>query len=642
MDTTINIDAGGTFTDGFFTRNDTTETAKVPTTAHDLTVCFIDCIERGAEKLGMGAPTLLSEADFVRFSTTVGTNTVIEKSGPKLGVLVTAGHETDLYSDGKERITDGFVTQELVEGVSERVAPDGTIEEPIDPDDVTRAVKRLQERGARHIVVGLEHAYANPANEQRVKDVIEDQYPRHYLGALPTTATFEVTARPNDWRRLNTAVINAYIHRPMKSALYRAEDKIRDAGHGKPLFIGHSNGGVARVAKSIAINTHNSGPAAGVLGVRELSRLYDQDMIAADMGGTSIDISVIRDGAYTVELTPRIDTLETTIPAIQTYNLGAGGGSIATVDDDLTVGPESAGANPGPACFGRGGTQATVTDADLVRGIINPSYFLGGRYSLDADRGEKALTEHVAEPLGVDPATAADAVAKRVQQTIADGIAGVSTEIDTIVAFGGAGGVHAAGFASMLGVERVLVTPYSSVFSAFGESMMDVTHTYAEYVGSPDPAEATEILDSLLNEAHRDLRAEGFAASEVDVVADALESDGDSYRIVPLVYDSDAGVQSLPSSETHACIRLHASGRAPKTTFAAFELQDEDPSAALKGERPVNWGNAYRETPIYDHADLQPNNLVPGPAVIEAIDTTIAVPPDWTYRIDRYGHGVLE
>lgn len=642
MDVTINIDAGGTFTDGFFTVGDRTETAKVPTTEHDLTVCFIDCIERGADKLDRSVPDLLSAANMVRFSTTVGTNTVIEKTGPKVGLLVTAGHETDLYAADRPSVRDGFVESEMIAGIAESVSPDGEVMERPDPEAVTAAVKQLQERGARHIAVAFEHAYANPANERRVKEIIEDAYPRHYLGALPTTASYEVTARPDEHRRLNTLVINAYIHRPMKSALYRAEDKVRADGYTRPLFIGHSNAGVARVAKSIAINTHNSGPAAGVLGVQALSELYDEDMVAADMGGTSIDLSVVTDGEYSLQLTPTIDSLETAIPAIGTHNLGAGGGSIATADGALSVGPESAGANPGPACFGRGGSDATVTDADLVRGILDPDYFLGGTYQLDTERAHEAIVADVADPLGIQPAEAARRVGEDVQETIAAGIRDLATDVDTIVAFGGAGGVHAAGFAANLDIDRVLITPYSSVFSAFGESMMDVKHTYAAYLPEVTETMATERLQELLAEAQRDMRAEGFDPESIDVRADTLVPERDHYLVQSLDFDIEDGLATLPAHNGGQCLRLHAMGHAPKAHFEEQEFSDEDPGHARKGERPVYWRDQFTPTPIYQNEDLEANNTVAGPAVIEAVDTTISVPPAWRYRIDRYGHGVLE
>lgn len=642
MEVTINIDAGGTFTDGFFSLGERTETAKVPTTEHDLTVCFLDCIERGAEKLELDPGDLLERAGMVRFSTTVGTNTVLEKTGPKLGVLVTAGHKSDCYSGNGKTITDGLVPPELVRGIDEETTTAGEVVAEPDPEEVTASVKQVQEGGARQIVIALANAHANPANERRVKEIIEAEYPTHYLGALPTTASFELTARPDDARRLNTAVIDAYIHRPMKSALYKAEDRIRADGHDRPLFVGHSSAGVARVAKSVAINTHNSGPAAGVVGAQSLADLYETDLVAADMGGTSIDISVVRDGQAAVELTPTIDGLQTAVPAMETHNFGAGGGSIARGADGLSVGPESAGANPGPACFGRGGGHATVTDADVVRGVINPEFFLGGRYPLAPERAQEAIEDHVAEPLGIDPAMAARRVAERVQANIADGIREVAPDVDKIVAFGGAGGVHAAGFAEALDVDRVVLTPYSSVFSAFGESLMDVRHTYIEYVGDPTSEAIEAQLDELLAEAHRDLRAEGFAPEDIDITTDLLVPEGAGYRVETIEYAPDAGELEVSAVGHTACVRLHAWGPAPKPAFEAAELEGQDPSDAREDTRSVFWRDGYVDTPTYRHSALNPNNVVAGPAVIEAIDTTIAVQPGRRYRIDRYGHGFLE
>jgi len=647
MDVTINIDAGGTFTDGVFTRGETIETAKVPTTEHDLTVCFLDCIEKGAEKLGTDPGDLLAETDAVRFSTTHGTNTVIEKTGPRLGVLVTAGEEDSLYGEGDDdsTVADSLVDPSMIEGIEERVDPDGTVRTEPDPEAVERAVKRLQENGARLVVVCLGNAYANDENERRVKNAVTDAYPGHYLGALPTLASHEVTARPGDRRRLNTAVLNAYIHRPMKSALYKAEDQVRERGYERPLFVGHSNGGMARVAKTVAINTHNSGPAAGVLAVGSLAELYDEDLVAADMGGTSIDISVVRDGEYTVQLNPEIDGLETNVPAIETYNLGAGGGSIASVEDgDLSVGPESAGATPGPACFGRGGREPTVTDADLVRGILNPDYFLGGSYDLAPDRAREAVAEKVADPLGVDAAEAARRIAEEAQATIAGGIRTWGEGVDAVAAFGGAGAVHAAGFADAADVDRVIVTPYSSVFSAFGESTMDVNHTYERYLGTVTPESVADGLADLYDEARRDMRSEGFDPDEVTVGADLLVESGGDHRIHDLDYapgvDAVEGLPAVDDDET--TVRLHARGDVPKPTFERSDLADPDPADARHGEREVYWTDGFEETPIYRRDRLVAGNVVTGPAVIEAVDTTVAVPPEWSFEVDAYGHGLIE
>ena len=291
---TVNIDVGGTFTDGFLAWGNRLASAKVPTTGHDLTVGFMECIESGAEKMEMGLSEFLSKASMVRFSTTMGTNAIIEKKGMQIGLLVTSGQEGELYSvEGEFKVSDYFVNPELIEGVEEEIDIEGKVIIKPKVEQTLKAVKKLQESGARMIVISLKNSYWNDANEREVKRLIQEEYPRHYLGSVPTLASFEVSSRPDDYRRLNTVVGNAYIHRPMKVSLYRAEDKIRSHTYNKPLFIGHSSGGVAAVAKTRAIDTLNSGPVAGVFGVKALSDEYQVDIIGADMGGTSLDLSVV-------------------------------------------------------------------------------------------------------------------------------------------------------------------------------------------------------------------------------------------------------------------------------------------------------------------------------------------------------------
>ncbi|MFB6095766.1 MAG: hydantoinase/oxoprolinase family protein [Haloferacaceae archaeon] len=655
-ETTINIDAGGTFTDGFITVGETTVTSKVPTTEHDLTVCFMDCIEAGAEKLDTDPAALLGDADMVRFSTTAGTNTVIEKTGPRLGLLVTAGHEDDLYAEaGQRTVADSVLDADMVEGIDERVSEAGEVLEAPDPEAVSAAVKRLQADGARLIVVALANADANPANERAVKAAIDDAYPRHYLGAIPTLASFEVTARPDDYRRLNTVAANAYIHHTMKSSLYKAEDEVRARNYDRPLFVGHSSGGVARVAKTVALNTYNSGPAAGVLGAAALAERYDTDLVAADMGGTSIDVSRVgAGGEIPRELGPSIDGLPTHVPAIDVNTAGAGGGSIASVEDGaVSVGPESAGANPGPACFGRGGTEPTVTDADVVLGRVNPDFFLGGDYELEADRAVEAVREKVAEPLGVDVEEAARRIVDRTEANIADAIDREVGAADAMVSYGGAGPMHAAGVADRLGVERVIVTPHSSVFSTFGESTMNVEHVYTRSLTEGDPE---DLLTAMREEAERDMRAEGFDADEIEFGADLLvDGTGPAERRELAValpdggaggeqYGVDAAVREALGDDASAAatLRLHAVGPAPSPEFSVHPLGDEDPAAARVDTREVVWADGPEPTAIYRRESLDPGAVVPGPAVVEAPDTTVVVPESRRFRVNELDHGLLE
>ena len=507
--------------------------------------------------------------------------------------------------------------------------------------EVSEAVKRLQADGARLIVIALENAAVNPANEQAVKAAIDDTYPGHYLGAVPTLASFEVTARPDDYRRLNTVAVNAYIHHSMKSSLYKAEDEVRDCGYDKPLFVGHSSGGVARVAKTVALNTYNSGPAAGVLGAAALADHYDDDLIAADMGGTSVDISMVEaDGTVPRELDPSIDGLQTHVPAINVHTAGAGGGSVASVEDgEITVGPESAGANPGPACFGRGGTAATVTDADLVLGRINPDYFLGGDYELEPERAADVIREAVAAPLGIDVETAAYRVIEQTEANIASAIEKRVGSAEAMVSYGGAGPMHAGGVAEILGIDRVILTPHSSVFSTFGESTMNVEHTYTRSLAGGD---AAELIETMREEAHRDMRAEGFVPDEITFNADMLVEGGETVlRELPRPFSGDLA-QFPESTGTNTTLRLHAVGPAPSPEFSAASLGDDDPSDARVGTRDVVWDEGTEPTAIYRRERLDLGMVVPGPAVIEATDTTIVVPRTRELRVNKVGHGILD
>lgn len=643
-ETTINIDAGGTFTDGFFVVDGATETAKVPTTEHDLTVCFVECIEAGAEKLDVTPTELLGSADMVRFSTTLGTNTLIEKTGPRLGLIVTAGNEQSLYaSDGARTVTDSVLREEMVAGIEEEMSDSGQVIREPDPEEVSAAVKRLQEDGARLVVVALENAGVNAENERAVKRAIDDTYPEHYLGSVPTLATFEVTARPDDFQRLNTVVTNAYIHHAMKSSLYKAEDEVRERGYDRPLFVGHSSGGVARVAKTVALNTYNSGPAAGIIGGAALAEEYGSDFVTADMGGTSIDISKVHaDGDVERKHTPDVDGLETYVPAIDVHTAGAGGGSIASVAaGSVSVGPESAGANPGPACFGRGGTRPTVTDADVILGRINPDYFLGGDYELERERAVESVREHVADPLGIGIESASHRIAERTEANIAEAISDVVGGGDALISYGGAGPTHIAGVAEHLDVDRVVVTPHSSVFSTFGESITDVEHTYTRLLATGD---VPSLIEEMQREAKRDMRAEGFSADDIgfsiDVLVDAPEATRRHALSYPLEDEHRDDLASLPPGET--TLRLHAIGPAPSPSFESHPLGDEDPGSAHVETRDVVWEGTGEPTDVYRRERLEPGNVVPGPAIVEATDTTITVPPGWEFRINELGHGILE
>ena len=387
MGYTIDIDTGGTFTDGFFVRGKDVETVKVPTTPHDLTICFLECIKAGAERFGVQVEDMLTETKVVRFSTTIGTNTLIERNGTKIGLLVSPG-EDSLLEVTAEDSESPLVYPEMVKTVKGEVAGDGAIRGELDRDETLAATQELLDRGARCLVVSLKNSAYNPAHERQVRAWIKEEYPRDYLGSVPVFLSSDITNLPGHQERTNTAVVNAYIHARLVKFLYKAGEDLRKLYYSRPLLIVHATGGVARVAKTKSINTYNSGPAAGLMGVAALGKMYGvNSLVSGDMGGTSFDIGVVKNGQPNFTLRPVVEGLAFSTPMIAIRAIGAGGGSIATVKrGELQVGPQSAGALPGPACFSLGGTNATTTDADVVLGYIDPWLLPWG--ANEARRGE--------------------------------------------------------------------------------------------------------------------------------------------------------------------------------------------------------------------------------------------------------------
>ena len=344
---------------------------------------------------------------------------------------------------------------------------------------------------------------------------------------MPVFLSSDISRRSGEAQRVNAAVLNAYIHAKLVRLLYKAGEELRQRLYGKNLFIVHNNGAVARVAKTRAINTYNSGPAAGLLGARLIGQLYGaQDLISADMGGTSFDLGYVSAGQPSYTLEPDVEGFAVNVPMLSILALGAGGGSIASVNGDgLQVGPQSAGALPGPVCFDLGGAEPTVTDADLVLGLLDPEFFLGGTMKLNAAKAREVLTQKVAEPLGISPEQAALAIKKDIDRAMAGGLARIKRERGEgfdplLVVYGGAGPAHICDIAKTAGLKKIVMTPFSAVFSAFSSLGMDVGHLYYRRVGLEldDPALGQALAEahaSMEAEARRDMRGEGFAPEDM-------------------------------------------------------------------------------------------------------------------------------
>ncbi|HLB12997.1 MAG TPA: hydantoinase/oxoprolinase family protein, partial [Dehalococcoidia bacterium] len=624
MKLTIDIDTGGTFTDGFFTFGDRVEKVKVDTTPHDLTVCFNECIEEGARMFGFNsAADLLEETEVVRLSTTLGTNTLIQRSGPKVGVIVTAGFEGNLYGSDANPLLDFLVSRDMIVGLREDTRPDGSVATLVAEDEVRMAIRKLLESGARVIVLSLRRSYENPANERRVRDIVEADYPRHYLGSVPLLLSSEVSTRPDDQSKTNVAIINAYLHRELVRYLYRAEDDLRRSRYAKPLLIVHTAGGVTRVAKTRAVDTYRSGPTAGLMGTASMSRMYGlQRVISLDVGGTSTDVGQVLNGNWTYSFDSEMAGVPVGLPTIEVRSVAGGGGSIARVDSEkrtITVGPQSAGARPGPACYGLGNEEPTVTDACIALGYIDPDYYHGGRRKLNSDLAKHAL-EKLAKQAGASMEEAAFDIVKGLEHIAVDAAQRLVESARhgandlALFSFGGGGGLICGAVADRVGASKIYSFPFSSVFSAFGSSIMNVVHCYERLarvaIQRPGVAapERVPLLDRLIAQmaeaAYRDMRGEGFLPEQITFSIEAeLSLEGTSHCALvclatgSLQGDSLASMcsdfmgqlghprEKSPGNIMLDVLRLKAQCPTRHYVTATFEPLGENPEAAFKGTR---------------------------------------------------------
>ncbi|TAK28867.1 MAG: hydantoinase/oxoprolinase family protein [Chloroflexota bacterium] len=684
---TIDIDTGSTFTDGFFSCGDRVERVKVETTPHDLTVCFMGCIEEGSRRFGLrSAMELLKQTAVVRFSSTVGTNSVIQKTGPKLGLIVSEGFEDSLYdADGpRSPALDFLVARDMVAGIAGEIGAAGREAAPLHDEEIKRVTRRLLEEGARVIVVSLRRSALNPVHERRVKEIIRQEYPTHYLGTVTVLLASELTSRPGDALRTNGVLLNAYLHKDMVKYLYKADEDLRLLAYPRPLLVVHSQLGAARVARTTAISTCDAGPAAAMVGSASMSRLYGlADVVAMEIGGTTCDVGLIVGGSYSYHPEPRVQGIPVNLPVVDLASIGSAGGSIVRVDPAskrLEVGPISAGARPGPACFDLGGTQATALDADVVLGYVNPDYFLGGRKRLNRQRAERAIRERVAAPLGVSVEEAARRVRRqfaaqvgeRIEQALAEkGRAAVDF---ALFSYGGSGGLFCADIARRVGIGKVYTFVYSSVFGAFGSSTMDIVHQYERSprlgprwaAANPADIEALgEAATEMRRVALRDAQGEGFEAGQVSFALELELREGDKAASIvrspkasladeedvltlceALLSEQAAARLGTPGAEEGivplAILRLVATCPVPHHTLLEHAAGASDPAKALKGSRLVHWDEGSVETPVYERRLLGCGDVVAGPAIVEAEDSTYAIPAGRKYSVDKYLNGVIE
>ena len=657
---TVDIDVGGTLTDGLFSGGDKVVSVKVDTTPHDLTVCLFDCLAQGAEKLGFAdTASLLEDVDLIRWSTTITSNVLAELRGPRIGLMVSEGHQANLYGNGTESaVLNRLVSSRDVIGLN--AASNETA--------IMNAARLLLEVGVRRICISLEDSNRHPERELSWKRTIDQQYPDHFLGSVPVLAGSDMSKSSDDRTRAYCAVINAYTHGALAATLFKAEDDLRETSRYAGTFlVSHINGGVAGIAKTRAIDTLESGPVLGILGSANQAKARGlKDVIAMDVGGTTAKISVLADGEPMYRKPSDLFGIpvELSLPYLRSIALG-GGSVIKPLDGQkkgVQLGPESMGSYPGPVCYDLGGNQPTLTDAFVTAGLINPDYFLGGTKTIHRDLARESIEKSVAEPLQLSTEDACKAVIDRAFEMVGEVIGAARQETGrdlskhTLFAYGGNGGLFACGVADKAGLKSIQMFSLGPVFSAFGSSVSDISHVYERAIPERVISENAmtgirKMLEEMKAEGVQDLLGEGIRPENVSYGLE-FEMSGKGAPSAPVACpeaalgsakDLEAALRKASASGPLALdlIRLRVKKRMPKPKLTERALQPPDSSHAHVGKRRVLWGSQSGEAQIYRWESLRPGNQVEGCAVVEGVNTTYFVPDGWTLTIDGFGDGKL-
>ncbi len=674
----VGIDIGGTFTDFYVVEGERVETFKLPSTPDDPARAALEGLRALEGRYGIS----FQQLEALAHGTTVATNAMIQRRGARMALVATKGFcdvlelgrlarpPEALYNIQYEKPPE-LVPRHMIFEVDERVDTRGQVVRPLRDEEVARLADRLKAATVQSVSVALLFSFQNPSHEQRIRDGLA-----RLLSGVPVYLSSEILPEIREFDRTSTTAISAYLGPLVVSYLERMLAEMR----GPKFYLMQSNGGLTtlemlrrRPATLIA-----SGPAAGVVAAAAIGGAAGEaNIISVDMGGTSCDVSLIRGGRPVVTTEMRIGKYPLKVPAIDIQSVGAGGGSVAWLDGAraLRVGPQSAGAVPGPACYGRGGEQPTVTDANLAIGLLNPDNFAGGGIRLDRRRAERAIQMHVAGTLGMNVMVAAAGIRRIVNAGMAGAIRVVTVEKgydprDCVpMAFGGAGPAHAVDLAEELEIPRVIVPRYPGITCALGLILADVSHDYVQTlladVDRLEPAALNRRLQELEERGRRGLSADGVPAERQGMAHSAdLRYVGQGYHLnVPVaggVLDRSA-VEAIREA-FHAAheltygfrnpgepveivnIRVAAIGRLDKPAFAAHPGGGQDAASARRGTREVYSRERAEWVPfaVYERAGLRPGNTVEGPAIVEQPDSTTVVPPAYRGGVDAYLNLIIE
>ncbi len=675
----LGVDVGGTFTDLVLVDSEgRIYYTKVPSTPQDQGIGVLAGIQKIMRLYNVDPEGI----DYLAHGTTVATNALLERRGSKTALLTTKGFKdvlligrqtrSDLYSLSPQKRAP-LIPRQLILEIPERMLYTGEILQPLDDNEVTECLDRLVDQKVEAVAICFLHSYINPKHEERVKALAEKRYP-----SLKACISSQLLREFREYERLNATVINAYVTKNMERYISSIVKNLKSLGVKSPLNIMQSNGGFMseETARERSVSTLLSGPAAGVLGAAFIGRLGRHDkIISADMGGTSFDISLIDKGEPTLVTESHIGGYPLKMPVIDIHTIGAGGGSIAWVDPGgiLQVGPKSAGADPGPVCYGKGGNEPTVTDANLLLGRINPDFFLGGGIRLNGASARKAVQTRIAEPLGMTLEQACEGILTVVNAGMVRGIRVVSVEKGhdirqfTLFAFGGAGPLHACALARNLKMPNVLVPVAPGNFSTFGLLTGDIKHDYVRtYVvaeGKIDYSLMESIYREMEIQAISQMKGDGFPDKDILLLRTIdLRYIGQAYELNVLIkpgrVDAQAFLQvkerfhqahqqaygfSRPEERVEAVnLRTTCIGKIPSIQLHQSEPSDEDPGNALKEVRRIYFDGQWFESKIYTREKLRSGNRIEGPSVIEEMGSTTLIHPGDRGRVDGYGNILIQ
>ena len=675
----LSVDVGGTFTDIVLFDEEKRQiyTTKVSSTPQDQSIGLIEGIQKICAQYGIR----YSDINYFIHGTTVATNALLERKGAKAALITTAGFR-DVFEIGRQRRPSLYdfwakrpkppIPRNLIFEVTERIVADGSERTELDREQAKNIAEKIRDLGIESVAICFLHSYKNGSHELEMKEILHGVAPD-----IAISTSYETLPEIREYERICTTSVNAYLMPKVQTYIDHLVEKKNALGIVPPLHVMQSNGGImsAEVAARRSVHTVFSGPAGGVLGGIAIAKLIgESNVITFDMGGTSTDIALIKDGEYRLTTEGEIGNFPIKVPMIEMHTIGTGGGSLAWIDGGgtLRLGPESCGASPGPACYGQGGTRPSVSDANLVLGRLHPDSFLGGEKTIYPELSEKAVMENVGNPLGLNAIDSAKGILAIADANMCGGVKVVSTQKGfdlrefSLISFGGAGSLHAAAIAQELNMKRVIVPRFPGNFSAVGDELAEVRYDYVRTIvrnlEKLTKEEYNAAFDEMKREAYVHMANEGFDSEQMSFIGTAdMRYAGQAWEMtvpIPAELKSEEDLISIKQAfeDIHRQaygyvledavmfinLRLAAIAIVPKIEFPRFEMKDSGSDCARKGTRMVFFDQQFYETEIYDREFMEPGTDISGPAIIEEYASTIVVPPENHAWIDEYKNVIIE